>query len=68
MGFSAARFSVNLNKSDTSPKQLMQDVALKFVETVISAEAKGIMFGRNVFQSKDPAQFLKEAVAIVHGA
>ena len=44
------------------------DVALKFVETVISAGAKGIMFGRNVFQSKDPAQFLKEAVAIVHGA
>lgn len=41
---------------------------VRFAETVVSAGARGIMFGRNVFQSADPAALLKEVRAVVHGA
>lgn len=41
---------------------------VRFAETVISAGARGLMFGRNVFQSSDPAALLKEVRAVVHGA
>lgn len=40
---------------------------VRFAETVIGAGAGGIMFGRNVFQSADPAALLKEVRAVVHG-
>lgn len=40
---------------------------VKFAKTVIAAGAQGIMFGRNVFQSAEPAALLKQVRAVVHG-
>jgi hypothetical protein len=36
---------------------------VQFAETAISAGAQGIMFGRHVFQSADPAALLKQVRA-----
>jgi fructose-bisphosphate aldolase, class I len=40
---------------------------LALVQRLVRAGASGIIFGRNVFQSTDPAAFLREARNAVHG-
>ncbi len=43
--------------------------ALKLAQREIQGGAQGVVFGRNVFQAKDPAQFLRALKAVVqHGA
>jgi DhnA family fructose-bisphosphate aldolase class Ia len=43
--------------------------ALELAERSVRAGAKGVVFGRNVLQAKDPARFLKALKAVVkHGA
>lgn len=39
---------------------------VKFARTVIGAGAKGVMFGRNVFQAKNPAKLIGDIVKAVH--
>jgi len=39
--------------------------ALKLAEKAISSGAKGVVFGRNVFQSKDPEQFIQKLKKVV---
>jgi DhnA family fructose-bisphosphate aldolase class Ia len=40
--------------------------ALAVIEHSVRAGASGIIFGRNVFQSADPAAFIREAKRIIH--
>lgn len=42
--------------------------AVEVVERSVRAGAAGIIFGRNVFQSKDPIAFLRAARRAVHGS
>jgi DhnA family fructose-bisphosphate aldolase class Ia len=39
---------------------------INLVQRLVRAGASGIIFGRNVFQSKDPAAFLRAAISAVH--
>lgn len=39
--------------------------ALELAETAVKAGARGVVFGRNVFQAEDPAQFLRALKAVV---
>ena len=39
--------------------------ALKLAEKAISSGAKGVVFGRNVFQAKDPEQFIRKLKDVV---
>ncbi|MGC8788039.1 MAG: class I fructose-bisphosphate aldolase, partial [Anaerolineae bacterium] len=39
--------------------------ALELAETAVKAGARGVVFGRNVFQVDDPAQFLRALKAVV---
>jgi DhnA family fructose-bisphosphate aldolase class Ia len=41
--------------------------ALDKARKAIKAGARGVVFGRNVFQAKNPAAFLKSLAAVVHG-
>jgi DhnA family fructose-bisphosphate aldolase class Ia len=41
--------------------------ALDKARKAVRAGARGVVFGRNVFQAKNPAAFLKSLVAVVHG-
>jgi len=42
--------------------------ALDKARKAVRAGARGVVFGRNVFQAKNPAAFLKSLAAVVHGA
>jgi class I fructose-bisphosphate aldolase len=41
--------------------------ALDKARKAVRAGARGVVFGRNVFQAKNPAAFLKSLAAVVHG-
>lgn len=41
--------------------------ALAMAQTAVRAGARGVVFGRNVFQAKNPSRFLRALVDVVHG-
>jgi class I fructose-bisphosphate aldolase len=49
------------------PKMDSDKEMLQMVKDAIDGGAKGIVFGRNVWQHKDPAKILQALAAIVHG-
>jgi DhnA family fructose-bisphosphate aldolase class Ia len=44
-----------------------EKVALAKARKAVTAGARGVVFGRNVFQAKNPERFLKALVEVVHG-
>ncbi len=48
------------------PKTSTQREALDMVHGALSAGANGVFFGRNVFQSADPARTMRAMVAMIH--
>ena len=43
-----------------------EEEALAKARKAMQAGARGVVFGRNVFQSDDPARFLQSLVGVVH--
>ena len=43
------------------------DRVVAFAEDAVAAGARGLMFGRNVFQASDPAGLLRRLTDVVHG-
>mgnify|MGYP001075531818 CR=1 FL=1 len=50
------------------PKTKTLEAGLGMVEGAIQAGAAGVLFGRNIFQAKDPVNMLRAVRAIVHDA